>query len=98
MEILSITDQSASAGVVDTVSRDANVANKMEGNIVETNKVKKGQVIQRNYVLSDTGALKKKMRHESRNEPFNLGVEARDGSNMVIEMKHHFSNRLRQTL
>ena len=31
-------------------------------------KEKKGQVVQRSYTLNDTGALKKKIRHESRKE------------------------------
>ena len=57
---------------------------------VPSQNIRKGQVIQRGYVLNDTGALKKKLRHESRKEAFTLGVEARDGSNMVIEMKTSF--------
>ena len=50
----------------------------------------KGQVVQKNYVLNDTGALKKKLRHETRKDPFNLGTEARNGSSMVVEMKTSF--------
>ena len=50
----------------------------------------KGLVIQKNYVLNDTAALKKKMRNETRKEPYNLGTEARNGSSMTIEMKTSF--------
>ena len=57
-----------------------------------------GQVVQKGYVLNDTGALKKKLRQESRKEPFNLGVEARDGSNMVIEMKTSFFEHVKNNL
>ena len=53
-------------------------------------KGRKGQIIQKNYVLNDSSALKKKKRNETRKEAFNLGTEARDGSNMVIEMKTSF--------
>ena len=61
-----------------------------QGEAIEATKVMKGQVVQKNYVLDDTGALKKKLRHETRKEAFTMGVEARDGSNMVIEMKTSF--------
>ena len=57
--------------------------------------VKKGQVIQKNYILNDTAALKKKMRQESRKEAYNMGVEARDGSNMVIETKTSFFEHIK---
>ena len=50
----------------------------------------KGLVVQRNYVLNDSTALKKKLRQENRKEPFSLGTEARDGSNMVVQMKTSF--------
>ena len=43
-----------------------------------TQKVKgrKGQIIQKNYVLNDSSALKKKKRSETRKEAFNLGTES----------------------
>ena len=47
-------------------------------------------VLKRGYVLNDSNALKKKLKHESRSEPFNVGAEAKDGSNVVIEMKTSF--------
>ena len=50
----------------------------------------KGQVIHKNYVLNDSSALKKKKRNETRKEAFNLGIEARDGSNMVVQMRTSF--------
>ena len=49
-----------------------------------------GNVLQRNYVLNDSNALKKKLKHEDRPEPYDLGTEARDGSNVVIEMQTSF--------
>ena len=57
---------------------------------------KKGRVIQKNYVLNDTSALKKKIRNESyRKEAFNYGVDARDGSNVVVLMKTSFFEHLK---
>ena len=47
-------------------------------------------VLRRKYVLNDSNALKKKVKHESRSEPYSLATEARDGSNVVIEMKTSF--------
>ena len=61
-----------------------------QGDGVVTLKVKKGQVIQKSYVLNDSGALKKKVRNEKRKEPFDQGTEARDGSNMVVLLKTSF--------
>ena len=46
-----------------------------------------GSVIQKDYVLNDIGALKKKQKCETRKEAFNHGTEARDGSNMVVLLK-----------
>ena len=64
------------------------VMKKSDGVVIST--TKKGQVVQRNYVLNDVAALRKKKKHETRKEPYNLGTEARDGSNMVIQMKTSF--------
>ena len=61
----------------------------------ESNPVPIGQTIQRNYVLNDIGALKKKIRHESRKDPYNQGTEARDGSNMVLLFKTSFFEYLK---
>ena len=36
-----------------------------------------GKVIEKNYVLNDSSALKKKKSHEKRKEPYNMGTEAR---------------------
>ena len=44
----------------------------------------------RNYILNESNALKKKLKHENRNEPFNSGTEARDGSNVVLLMRTSF--------
>ena len=49
------------------------------------NNNKKGisaNVVQRNYALNDIGALKKKLSQESNTEPFSIGKEAKDGSNI----------------
>ena len=86
VNILPITDGSDKP-IVENAPE--NPTAKKQGNeaAAATAKVKKGLTVQKNYVLNDTSALKKKMRHEGRKEPYNLGTEARDGSNMVIEMK-----------
>ena len=55
-----------------------------------TNSSRKGRVVQRNYVLNDTAALKKKLRHETRKDPYNMGTEARNGSNIVMELRTSF--------
>ena len=49
-----------------------------------------GKTVQRNYILNDTAALKKKVRHESRKEAFNTGTDAKDGSNVVLLFKTSF--------
>ena len=51
---------------------------------------KKGNVIQRKYVLNDLGALKKKLGHEKRKHEFSFTKEAKDGSNAIIQMKASF--------
>ena len=52
---------------------------------------KRGVIIQQNYVLNDTVALKKKMRNETKiKEPFNAGTDGKDGSNVVLLMKTSF--------
>ena len=53
-------------------------------------------VIQRNYVLNDTAALKKKIKHEtSHKDPFNHGTEAKDGSNVVLLFKTSFFEHMK---
>ena len=62
-----------------------------EQEVVQGNQQSRGRVIQENYVLNDTAALKKKVRNEtSRKEPYNTGADAKDGSNVVILMKTSF--------
>ena len=63
---------------------------------VESNHVFEGQIIQRNYILNDTGALKKKVRHESRKDPFDQGTEAKDGSNVVVLCKTSFFEHIKK--
>ena len=47
-------------------------------------KKKAGKVVQRNYVLNDVGALKKKVKHEARKTEYEIGTEAKDGSNIMF--------------
>ena len=55
-----------------------------------------GKTVKRKYVLNDSNALKKKVRNESRSEPFTQGTEARDGSNVVILLKTSFFEHMKQ--
>ena len=49
------------------------------------------KVIQTNYVLNDSAALKKKMRNETnRKDPYTVGEESKNGSNVVILLKTSF--------
>ena len=48
----------------------------------------KGKVVQRNYVLNDAAAMKKKLKNEmTRKEPYDMGADAKDGSNVVLFLK-----------
>ena len=58
--------------------------------IVEKVKKKTGIVKQRNYVLNDVGALKKKLKHENKKQEIVIGKEARDGSNVTVPMRASF--------
>ena len=49
-----------------------------------------GRTIQRGYILNNTAALKKKIRHESHRDPYDNGSETKDGSNMVVLLKTSF--------
>ena len=91
MASLAINDHSDNiiAEKEDPVFEDASL-DKKHGDVQVSNSKMKGQVIQKNYVLNDSSALKKKKRNESKKEPYNLGTEARDGSNMVIQAKTSF--------
>ena len=51
---------------------------------------KRGKVSQRNYVMNDLAALRKKLSHEKRKQEFILAKEARDGSNAIVQMKASF--------
>jgi hypothetical protein len=84
----SITDLSES--LVGKESNGMNPPDKKESEGLLAPNVKKGQVVQKNYILNDAAALKKKIKQEGRKEAFNMGVEARDGSNMVLELKTSF--------
>ena len=57
---------------------------------VEKVKTKKGKVKQRNYVLNDAGALRKKMRHEGKKQEIAITKEAKDCSNITVAMKASF--------
>ena len=92
MSAISITDLSENS-----VSKCHYVSEKSVELVTPTKKVagRRGQVVHKTYVLNDTSALKKKMRHEDRKEVYNLGVEARDGSNMVIETRTSFFEHIK---
>ena len=96
MDIRSITDKSDGQVSIENPLASGNGPSSHPTPLIQgegstiSDKSSRGQVVQKSYVLNDTGALKKKLRNETRKEPFNLGVEARDGSNMVIEMKTSF--------
>ena len=47
------------------------------------------KIIQRNYTLNEVGAIKKKLKHETRKQVFCL-KEAKDASNVVVQMKTSF--------
>ena len=49
---------------------------------VETVKKRRGKVKQRNYVLNDAEALRKKMRHEGKKQEIAISKEAKDCSNI----------------
>ena len=51
---------------------------------------KKGKVVQRNYIMNDLGALRKKLNHEGRKQDFRIAKEAKDGSNTIIQMRASF--------
>ena len=53
-------------------------------------KEKKGKVVQRNYVMNDVGALRKKLKHEARKQEFAISKEAKDASNIVVQTKASF--------
>ena len=80
MEAISVTSQQ-----VDSASLNPNteVSSKTDGK-------KKGKLVQRNYVMNDVGALRKKKRHEARKQEFLLAKEAKDCSNVVVQMKASF--------
>ena len=89
MDIRSITDRQVSLENPPASGNGSHRVNNHDKEVAVTSE-RRGQVIEKDYTLNDTAALKKKIRNESRKEAFNLGIEARDGSNMVIEMKTSF--------
>ena len=58
--------------------------------IVSKDDRKKGKVVQKNYVMNDLGALRKKLKHEGRKKEFILAKEAIDGSNAIIHTRASF--------
>ena len=58
---------------------------------------KKGKVIQRNYTLNDTGALRKKLKWEtSRKVDFAVAKEAKIGCNISLHMKSSFFEMVKE--
>ena len=89
-----------------TSSSQVAVANtNMELEKVEAN-TNKGRVVQRNYILNDVAALKKKLRAEGKKNEVSIGKEAKDASNITVPMKasffefvkEHFINDLNENL
>ena len=69
--------------------------NKLESS--DGKKTRKGNVVQRNYTLNDTGALKKKLKWEtSRKVDFALGKEAKNGCNISLLMKSSFFEMVKE--
>ena len=66
------------------------LATKQGSDVANKSDKKMGKVIQRNYVMNDVGALRKKMSHEKRKHDFVLAKEAKDGSNVIIQMRASF--------
>ena len=52
----------------------------------------------KNYVLNDVAALKKKLQHEKRTTDFHISKEAKDLSNIVIQMRASFFEYMKSHL
>ena len=78
---------SSSSMAAEVKSRHVSVCAEVTENLLVNTS---SNIQKRNYVLNDVNALKKKVKHESRTEPFTSGNDARDGSNVVIAMKTSF--------
>ena len=76
--------------LVKKTSAEVSTSAQSNGIVQEGNSSSLGKTIQRNYILNDTAALKKKIKHENRKEAFTTGNEAKDGSNTVILCKTSF--------
>ena len=66
------------------------LAEKHDSEVSSKDDQKRGKVVQRNYVLNDIGALRKKMSHEKRKHDFIISKEGKDGSNVILQMRASF--------
>ena len=92
MEVLSVTKEQPAlpeGNLSILLSKDGGVIPDERNQKLEMKK-KKGRLVQRNYVLNDVAALKKKMKAEKKKLDFAIGKEARDGSNITVPMKASF--------
>ena len=61
-----------------------------------TDEVLNGNIVHRNYILNDSNALKKKLRHEGRPDPFDLGTDAKNGANVVVLLRTSFFEHVKK--
>ena len=87
--ITNIDDDPNTSYPTNTHEKGLSDKNPEEDKKIETY-VRKGIVKQRNYVLNDVAALKKKMRAEGKKHEVSIGKEAKDASNISIPMKASF--------
>ena len=66
------------------------VATHSNKDIIEEVRTNKHSTVQRNYVLNDVNALKKKLKHESRRHEILIAKEAKDMSNLTIQLRTSF--------
>ena len=84
MSSIAITDVSGEPAKGQVAEKAPSEANPKENDAGK----KKGRIVQRNYILNNVAALKKKAKCEtSRKQEFAFSKEAKNGSNVGIQMK-----------
>ena len=90
MSALSITSDMNDPNMSSSNSHEKTVVDKnFEQKRVEPGG-RKASVKQRNYILNDVGALKKKLKAEGKKHEVSIGKEAKDASNITVPMKASF--------
>ena len=90
MSALSIPSDINDPNMSSSNSHEKNLVDKnFEQNRVEPSG-RKASVKQRNYILNDVGALKKKLKAEGKKHEVSIGKEAKDASNITVPMKASF--------